>query len=185
MSDDDMIRRGDAAKAAGSRYFTGPECWQAVQDAIAALPAVQPAPDVAHRYQPSMNPNDQGECVICGGGPHTEVKPAPDVAALVWIDRDECPGNDCLRDDGFICGPDSCGIAEGRAEPPRKIAALPAVQPAPDVSALVEALREIARQKKTDELETAGDVEYADFEGGYDMCIDRARAALAAWEERK
>jgi thioredoxin-like negative regulator of GroEL len=43
----------------------------------------------------------------------------------------------------------------------------------------VEALREIARQKKTDELETEYDVEVADFEGGYDLCIDRARATLA------
>lgn len=43
----------------------------------------------------------------------------------------------------------------------------------------VEALREIATQKKTDELVTEFDVEYADFEGGYDACIDRARAALA------
>ena len=41
-----------------------------------------------------------------------------------------------------------------------------------------EALVEIARQKKTDELETEHDAEVADFEGGYDACIDRARAAL-------
>ena len=43
----------------------------------------------------------------------------------------------------------------------------------------VEALREIARLNKTDELETEYDVEVADFEGGYDLCIDRARATLA------
>ncbi len=41
-----------------------------------------------------------------------------------------------------------------------------------------EALTEIAKQKKTDELETMTDVEYADFEDGYDASIDRARAAL-------
>lgn len=54
----------------------------------------------------------------------------------------------------------------------------PAPEPAPD--ALRKAVEEIARQKKTTELVTACDVEYADFEDGYDMCIDRARAALAA-----
>jgi hypothetical protein len=43
---------------------------------------------------------------------------------------------------------------------------------------LREALEEISRQKKTDELITELDVEYADFEGGYDACIDTARAAL-------
>jgi len=41
-----------------------------------------------------------------------------------------------------------------------------------------EALRVISIQKKTDELVTAYDVEYADFEGGYDCCVDVARAAL-------
>jgi hypothetical protein len=46
------------------------------------------------------------------------------------------------------------------------------------VKELEDALREIASQKKTDELETEYDVECADFEGGYDACIDRARAAL-------
>ena len=41
------------------------------------------------------------------------------------------------------------------------------------------ALREISRQKKTDELETEYDVECADFEGGYDACVDTARAAIS------
>jgi DNA repair exonuclease SbcCD ATPase subunit len=43
----------------------------------------------------------------------------------------------------------------------------------------VEDLGEIAQQKKTDELETEYDVEFADFEGGYDWCIDLARTTLA------
>lgn len=47
-----------------------------------------------------------------------------------------------------------------------------------DNARLREALEEIARQKLTDELETEADVEYADFEEGYDCCIRRARAAL-------
>ncbi len=45
------------------------------------------------------------------------------------------------------------------------------------------ALEGIAAQKKTTELVTATDVEYADFEDGYDMCIDRARAALSPLQE--
>jgi len=45
--------------------------------------------------------------------------------------------------------------------------------------ALREALEEIAKQKKTSELDTEYEVEHADFEGGYDSCIDRAREALA------
>ena len=44
----------------------------------------------------------------------------------------------------------------------------------------VEALEDIANQKRTDELETEYDVECADFEGGYDACIDVARAAIHA-----
>lgn len=41
-----------------------------------------------------------------------------------------------------------------------------------------EALEKIGKQKKTDELETACDVEYADFEQGYDDSIAIARAIL-------
>jgi hypothetical protein len=48
--------------------------------------ACQP-PIPAHRYQPSMDPNDQGECVICGSGPHTEVTPAPDPVAQAARER--------------------------------------------------------------------------------------------------
>ena len=55
----------------------------------------------------------------------------------------ECPGNDCLRIDGFICGPDSCGIADGRAEFLCADLARPTLTQAlalPEVKALVEAL---------------------------------------------
>jgi regulator of replication initiation timing len=48
---------------------------------------------------------------------------------------------------------------------------------------LREALEKISTQKKTNELDTEYDVEFADFEDGYDMCIDTARAALG--EEKK
>ena len=43
---------------------------------------------------------------------------------------------------------------------------------------LREALEKIAGQKRTDELETPYDVEYADSEQGYDDSINIARAAL-------
>lgn len=46
------------------------------------------------------------------------------------------------------------------------------------IEALEAALTDIARQKKTDELETEYDVEVADFETGYDTIIDVARKAL-------
>lgn len=84
MSDDDPIRRGDALARVEHADFRDD-----AYRAIAALPSVNP-----HDYQPSMDPNDQGECVICGGGPHTgvSVRPAatqpnplavPEVRALV------------------------------------------------------------------------------------------------------
>lgn len=41
-----------------------------------------------------------------------------------------------------------------------------------------DALRRIAIQKKTNELVTEYDIENADFNHGYDTCIDVARAAL-------
>lgn len=40
------------------------------------------------------------------------------------------------------------------------------------------ALKEIAGQKKTGELNTEYEVECADFEEGYDACVSTARAAL-------
>ena len=47
-----------------------------------------------------------------------------------------------------------------------------------EVAKLREALAEIAKQKLTTEMETDYEADYADFEGGYDSCINRARAAL-------
>lgn len=47
---------------------------------------------------------------------------------------------------------------------------------------LREVLEQISIQKRTDELVTAFDVEFADFEDGYDLCIDRARDALRSTE---
>jgi hypothetical protein len=48
---------------------------------------------------------------------------------------------------------------------------------------MVNSLRWIAGQKKTDELITEFDAEYADFEGGYDAIIDVARAELRGEEK--
>lgn len=41
-----------------------------------------------------------------------------------------------------------------------------------------EALASIAHQKRSDELETVADEEYADFTDGFDACVNVARAAL-------
>jgi hypothetical protein len=49
-----------------------------------------------------------------------------------------------------------------------------------EVERLRGAVGEIAQKKKTDELETEYDVDIADFEAGYDACIDIARAAKDA-----
>jgi hypothetical protein len=49
----------------------------------------------------------------------------------------------------------------------------------------VEALGNIARQKKTEQIEAEGETEFSDFEGAYDMCIDVARAVLAQLEDWK
>ena len=53
---------------------------------------------------------------------------------------------------------------------------------APDLAAALlkaeEALEDISRQKKTDELETEYEAECADFEAGFDTCVDVARATL-------
>ncbi len=53
-----------------------------------------------------------------------------------------------------------------------------------DVRKLIEAVEEIARQKKTTEMSN-DDLDFADFEGGYDACIDKARAILRAMEGRE
>lgn len=51
-----------------------------------------------------------------------------------------------------------------------------------EIERLEAALKDIAKQKKTDELETEYDVEVADFETGYDTIIDVARKALnSSW----
>lgn len=47
-----------------------------------------------------------------------------------------------------------------------------------EIERMQEVLKTISGQKKTTELETVADVEYADFEQGYDDMIDFARATL-------
>ena len=65
---------------------------------------------------------------------------------------------------------------------------IPAPEPTPDprdavIARLVEALEDIARQKTSGQIERTGETEFSDFEGAYDMCIEVARAALAAAKE--
>ena len=94
----------------------------------------------------------------------------------------ECPGNDCLRTDGFICGPDSCGIADGRAEFLCADLARPTLTQAlalPEVKALVEAAKVIADRNKF-----ANPMRSADMHKGNCQCArchyDALDAALAA-----
>jgi hypothetical protein len=58
---------------------------------------------------------------------------------------------------------------------------------APDIAQayldLLAAIEEIARQKKSTELDNEYEVECADFEDGYDACIDTAR--VGAPQEKK
>lgn len=54
------------------------------------------------------------------------------------------------------------------------------IQSDPRVKALVEALEEIARQKKTTEFAYEVFRHEAEFEGGYDQCVTTARTALAS-----
>lgn len=44
---------------------------RAYSEVLDDLPAASQI--VEHEYTPSMNPNNQGECIVCGGGPHTRV----------------------------------------------------------------------------------------------------------------
>lgn len=52
-----------------------------------------------------------------------------------------------------------------------------------DVARLGEALGDIAHQKKTTEFAYPAFRDEADFEGGYDECVTRARAALQPKQE--
>lgn len=109
--------------------------------------------------------NDLKPCPFCGGDAYTEIYIVEAAAGCrecqFKVTREHRP----YEYDGL----------------PKVIAAwntraLPAVRPDPREAAL----RDIARQKKTDEMDTEYDVEYADFEGGYNAIIDVARRALPA-----
>ena len=75
-----------------------------------------------------------------------------------------------------VCFMSNTGSAEDNHANARLIAL------APDLAAALlkaeESLEDISRQKKTDELETEYEAECADFEAGFDTCVDVARATL-------
>ena len=99
----------------------------------------------------------------------------------IWINWKEANRAHLAYDDPPEHDGQDCRDAYVRAFPsPSHADLLAEAQRLDEVKALVEAMKEIACQKRTDELETAYDVEVADFEGGYDECINRARSALAA-----
>ena len=86
-----------------------------------------------------------------------------------------------LSQDFLDCGSETAGkVLDIGLDRIRAFAAAIDMQAAERARAdkLLEALENIARQKKTDELDTDYGVEYADFEGGYDAIIDEARTAI-------
>lgn len=109
MSDDDLIRRGDAVDRLTELSCDDNAHWGAIIDTMRTLPAVVPAP-TPHDYQPSMNPNDQGECVICGGGPHTRIgaKPAPTLAEALDVLPQEGERANVQRVEH--CWPEKCWV---------------------------------------------------------------------------
>ncbi len=92
-----------------------------------------------------------------------------------WIERWDEDGGAFVTGNGYtrahMVGP----LAERRLN--ARLIAM-----APDLAAALlkaeEALEDISRQKKTDELETEYEAECADFEAGFDTCVDVARATL-------
>ncbi len=68
------------------------------------------------------------------------------------------------------------------ADEAKRLADARLIAMAPDLAAALlkaeEALANIASQKKTDEIETEYEAECADFEAGFDTCVDVARSAL-------
>ena len=128
---------------------------------------------------------------------YTKVHPAvqPKVKPLVWHEGDE-PDEwksgpyDVWREFGryqlyhwsVVVGEPhkTASAAKAAAQADHEARILSALEPAAQPDPREAALRDIARQKKTDEMDTEYDVEYADFEGGYNAIIDVARVALRA-----
>jgi hypothetical protein len=54
-----------------------------------------------------------------------------------------------------------------------------------EVARLRAALADIARQKRPSEFDTSEEAMNADYEGGYDECVKRARAALSTPTDAK
>lgn len=129
-----------------------------LKDVREALEGATPGP-----WKMETVPTSCGTCHRIGPFPRPSYSPKPEGWACVYDDYPPGTGSTDLISNA------------------RLIAMAPAMAEA--LLMAIEAIREIAGQKKTDELETEYDVEVADFEGGYDMCIDRARAFLERVEE--
>jgi hypothetical protein len=80
-----------------------------------------------------------------------------------------------MSDEVSCCG--ACGHPLHTTKSADRIEALTA-----ELAKAVEGLGNIARQKKTAQIEAKGETEFSDYEGAYDMCIDVARATLAELE---
>ena len=108
-------------------------------------------------------------CPFCGGEAHLSADTSHSTAFFISCETEDCFG--------------LMQWAETQAEAIAAWNTRATPDPLSDLRAklavAVEALSEISKQKKTTEISTEYEVEFADFEDGYDTCIDEARAALA------
>ena len=153
MTDEDMIRRGDVD--AMIRQTLTAEAADFLILRLAALPAVQPAPDV--------DEIDLRHAMM------TEIEKA--AAESPWVPP-EYYMNEVVSDVCAFLREPRKPLLDVHALHGRLLA-LPAVQPAPDVAALVDAARELA------------DIISQAFPAlARDPNILKVRAAIAAWEGR-
>ncbi len=176
MTDNDLIRRGDALAICGT-IIRNDEAAR-VEGFLSAIPAAQP----------TVKPLVWKQAVIpeqaMQGTWWKAAAMTGDYEVHRFNDRDEI----LLQRRGLgnpVYPTIEAAKAAAQADFEARILSALDMQPtvSPDVAVLVEALRQIAKQKRTDELDTEYDVDIADFEGGYDEFINRARVALARVKE--
>ena len=112
-----------------------------------------------------------------------------DIAEITRLAEKATPGlwREGIDGNQSLYGPDNSGTDSGLIASfvrRRDLSYIAAASPtawlamAKRCEAYRDALAKISEQKKTDELETVNDVEFADFEQGYDDIIDIARKVL-------
>lgn len=107
------------------------------------------------------------ECPFCGGDVGVADNTGPKLCtaphAFVFCKTHGCPGGDYEQDT----------VAEA-------IAAWNTRTPDPKVQALAEYVKDVASQRLMSEMEDPD----GDYDGAYEIIVERARKALAAWKER-